>query len=104
MRTNKKPHFEAPSPAAQACLLPRRYAACYGTRMPRLSCRGHWRPCLPRRQAGCEEGSNWPRGTRDRKARWEVLAHDCRMGAGRGGRSDSGQGLSPYLWMLSGME
>lgn len=34
MQTNKKPHFEAPSPAAQACLLPRRYPACYGTRHP----------------------------------------------------------------------
>lgn len=46
------PHFLGPEPTAQACLLPWRHpqqpltAGSQGL-MPRLSCHGDWRTCLP---------------------------------------------------------
>lgn len=103
MGSNKKSHFKAPSPT-QVRMSSGQYPACSGAQMPRPSCRGYWRPCLPWRQAGWKEGSNWPQGSRDRKSRWEVLAHDYLWEVERRRCPDSGQGLSPYLWMLSGME
>ena len=82
-RTVKQSHFRVPDcPPGQpvTTAIPSATSAHSSNVIPRLSCHGDRCPHLPG----------------DTQAHWEVLDHDC--------FSLRQEGVSPYLWMLSGME
>lgn len=71
----------------QSPRLPPRPACYHGSTLSKLCLL--WQP-------DTQAGDQCPHLPGDRQAHWEVLDHDC--------FSVRQEGVSPYLWMLSGME